>query len=96
MSDSHKLQEDPPEGSRKVIEKELERQPGPESGNGGKDSGEPGSDAARAGRRTNLAGAGRTWPAAAHAQLTARDHRARRKLVQGRPCSAKRPGPCVW
>jgi hypothetical protein len=48
--DTHKLQEDPPEGSREVIEKELERQSGSgaaKPGNAGKDSGEPGSDGSR-------------------------------------------------
>lgn len=48
--DTHKLQKDPPEGSRKVIERELERQSGSGGGapaTGDKDSGEPGSDGSK-------------------------------------------------
>jgi hypothetical protein len=53
--ETHKLQEDPPEGSRKVIEKELERQSGSgakHSGDVGKDSGEPGSDGSKGRAKT--------------------------------------------
>jgi hypothetical protein len=53
--DTHKLQKDPPEGSRKTIEHELERQAGKTGeaargsgrAEGNKDSGDPGSDGSK-------------------------------------------------
>ena len=53
--ETHKLQKDPPEGSRKVIDHELKRQAGKDEagdrGSGstgeGKNSGEPGSDGSK-------------------------------------------------
>ena len=53
--ETHKLQKDPPEGSRKVIDHELERQSeaaggagdGGAAGSQGKDRREPGSDGSK-------------------------------------------------